>query len=266
MRSIPVLIINLKKDIQKRHYMKSLCHKFAFQAEFIEAVNGSLLNQEEMSEIYSGMLATKEIGRELSRGEIGCALSHKKIYEKIVHENIDIALVLEDDIDFNEELLTLMDMQDKFQKNWELVLLGHHTGYSRDKDTSASIWGQIKLTEKYAIVRPCEEAYGTYGYLLTKKGAQKLLDHLDMINKPIDHYTGDSRYIHLYTINPAPIKIYEHLSEEHNSMQERQILGDAQPLKTSKDRVRFFLEKVNLLNLLFTVRSFFMKFKILKRY
>ncbi len=266
MRIIPVFIINLKKDIQKRAYMKSLCDQFTLHYEFIDAVDGTMLSNEESLQIYDPKKTIKNIGRELSRGEIGCALSHKTIYEKILHDDIEISLILEDDIDFNLELLTLLDLKNEFQQNWELVLLGHHTGYSRNVDTTASIWNQMQLTEKYKLVRPCEKGYGTYGYLITKSGAKKLLNHLNVIERPIDDYTGDSKYVNLYMINPAPVKIHDELSENYTSMKERQLLGNDQTLKTFKDRVRFLLNKLNLLDLFFILKSFFIQFKILKRY
>lgn len=246
--------------------MQELCQKYNLQVDFIEAVNGRDLNKDDITQVYSSEGTINTLGRELSRGEIGCALSHKTVYEKIVNDNIEISLILEDDIDFNLDLLTLLDLKNEFQKNWELVLLGHHTGYSRNVDTTASIWNQMQLTEKYKLARPCEKGYGTYGYLITKSGAKKLLNHLNVIEKPIDHYTGDSKYLNLYIINPAPIKIHEQLSENHTSMEDRQLQYNIQSLTTFKDRVRLLLTKLHLLEIFFILKSFFIQFKILHKY
>lgn len=262
-QNISIFIVNLKKDIEKKEYMQELCQKHNLQVEFIEAVEGRALDEEDIAELYSREKTIDALGRKLSRGEIGCALSHKTIYEKILYKNIEIALILEDDIDFNADLLTLLNVKGTFPQNWELILLGHHTGYSREVDTVASIWSQMQLIGNYTLARPCEKGYGTYGYLITKTGAKKLLEHLDIIGKPIDHYTGDSQCINLYTINPAPIRIHEQLSEDYTSMQERQLLNDSQNFK---DKVRLILIKLQLLETFFILKSFFIQFKILKKY
>ena len=39
----------------------------------------------------------------MTKGEIGCALSHLKIYQKTVDEDIPYALILEDDTLFDTE-------------------------------------------------------------------------------------------------------------------------------------------------------------------
>lgn len=267
-QKIPIFVVNLKNDIEKKEHMQELCQKYNLQIEFIEAVDGRALNKKDINEVYSSIEAIDVSGRELSRGEIGCALSHKIIYEKILYDNIELSLILEDDIDFNEDLLTILDMKNEFQENWELVLLGHHTGYSRDVDTLASIWSQVQLTEKYRTVRPCEKGYGTYGYLITHIGAKKLLDHLDVITKPIDHYTGDSKYINLYTINPAPIKIHEQLSKEHSSMKDRKFIKYTQnKLFSFRDLISKFIRKYHfLVSIKNSMKRIMLRIKPLRNY
>lgn len=268
-----IFIINLIRDSKKKRHMQRLCQKFNLQAEFIDAVDGRQLNDKFVSEIYSSEMAINEVGRDLSRGEIGCALSHKIIYQKMIDDNIETALILEDDIDFDEILINLLDKKEKLTANWELILLGHHTGCSRKIDTMPSFWHQKKLMEKYKLVRPCEKAYGTYGYLINKNGAIKLLKHLDIISKPIDHFTGDSRCLNLYTINPAPIKIHEHLSDNFHSMEERIELQKIH-LSLFNEKEEFYIKKIikyiGLYQFLINMRKYiiilFTKMKSLGKY
>ncbi len=216
-----IYVINLKSDVKKKQHMENLFRKFNLQVEFIDAIDGRKLNNKFISDVSSSVISIKEIGRNLSRGELGCLLSHKKIYKKIIDENIEMALVLEDDIYFDGYLLSILNNKDKFTDNWELILLGHHTGSSRKIDTKASFWNQKHIMHNFKLVRPCENSYGTYGYFITKNGVKKLLKRLSVISRPIDHFTGDSKFLNLYTINPAPIKIHEYLSDNFHSMKER---------------------------------------------
>ena len=163
----------------------------------------------------------------------------------MVDENINEALIMEDDVDFDESLLEVLNEKVKIKVNWDLILLGHHGGASREIDTVPSFWEQRYLWNNYKLVRPSEIGYGAYGFLITKQGAQKLLNNLEIITKPIDHFTGDSHYLNLYTVNPALINISKYLSDNFNSMEdrleldkERIALIQNQPVKTVKKIVK----------------------------
>jgi len=100
--SLSIFVVNLKKDREKKEFIIALCKKYGLQIEFIDAVDGRNLSRANILDVYSKEEAIKNIGRELSSGEIGCALSHKKIYKKMLDENINQALILEDDVEFDQ--------------------------------------------------------------------------------------------------------------------------------------------------------------------
>lgn len=242
-----IYIVNLKKDKEKKQHMQELCQKFNLEIEFIEAIYGKELSTHELELLYSDFKANKKLGRSLSQAEIGCALSHKKIYQKIIDENISEALILEDDIEFDKSLLDILNIKENFNDNWDVILLGHHTRNSRDIDTLSSFWQKKDLIGDYKLLRPCEIGYGTYGYLITQNGAKKLLKELSIIEKPIDHFTGDSQYINLYVINPAPIKIHEHISSSFHSMQERTELQKNLNSIRNNGKIRIIKETIKTL-------------------
>lgn len=247
--------------------MRKLCQRYNLQVEFVEAVYGNSLSEEEVNKVYSSDKSISSFGRELSRGEIGCALSHKMIYEKMLSENIENALILEDDIFFDENLIKILDLESGFDEKWELILLGHHTGYSRDVDTRCSVWNRQQLDDKFTLARPCEKAYGTYGYLINKNGAKKLLSVLDTIVKPIDYYTGDSKYVNLYVVIPAPIQIYEDFSEANNMEKRKALITSASETLTLKNLVAKIIRKYDFINNMKNdLKGFFLSLKPLKIY
>jgi glycosyl transferase family 25 len=271
--NLSVFIISLKNDSERREHMSVLCSNFGFKAIIIEATDGRLLSSDYVNSIYSKHKALENIGRELSRSEIGCALSHKKIYIKMIDENIEQALILEDDVEFDNSLRNVLTKASIIAKKWDVILLGHHTGESRQIDTRASYWGKIKIASNLELARPCERAYGTYGYLISLTGAKKISNKLDSIQKPIDHYTGDDTLSNLYIINSAPIKIHGDLSENFNSMEEREKLDKrhATLLISKKDslkkRTAKYLGIYHLLvNLNHHLRMFVKMMKPLRKY
>ncbi|WP_421716481.1 glycosyltransferase family 25 protein [Arcobacter arenosus] len=220
--NIEVFIVNLEKDIKKRKYMEQLFEKnTSLKYNFIQAIYGKDLSIDDLNSIYSEKQAKKILNRELSLGEIGCALSHKIIYQQMIDQNIGIALIVEDDISFNNDLSKALEKVTEFPNDWEIVLLGHHPAHSRKEITKNNIWGlKQNLFNNYSLVRPAEHAYGTYGYMISLKGAKKLLKELNKIYMPIDRYTGSDKMINLYMFSPPIIQIDDDTSNM-SSMSDR---------------------------------------------
>jgi len=83
-------------------------------------------------EFYDGVDGRKvdkkyydEKGSRLTYGQLGCALSHLGIYKKMVDEDIDIALVMEDDCVFNENVSNIKSYMDMLPNDWGLLYLGY---------------------------------------------------------------------------------------------------------------------------------------------
>lgn len=88
-----IFVINLKKDVEKRQKIEAQLQALALEYEIIEAVYGKDLQDDELETLvkdYKNCYLTK--------GEIGCVLSHQLIYKKMQEENIHHALILEDDV------------------------------------------------------------------------------------------------------------------------------------------------------------------------
>jgi GR25 family glycosyltransferase involved in LPS biosynthesis len=112
---------------------------------------------------YDLSLAEFISGGELSPGEIGCLLSHQKVYKVISSENIDWALVIEDDAEMLVDAKVLICMSQKwFNSGYELVHLSPFLGgvvLNEQKDKSGK-----------ALVPPLT----TCAYWISTKGARKL--------------------------------------------------------------------------------------------
>lgn len=235
-----VFVINLDKDKDKKLHMQQLCKEFGLDCEIFTAVNGKDLPPNLDSGIYSSITAKTRYGRELSSGEIGTALSHISIYKKIVSENIDISLILEDDVCFESDLLFVLNNLNSLPSNWECLLLGHHCSYSRDKESVKSIWFRGKISSRRCVVRFSETTYGAYGYLISLGGAKKLLDQVFPLYRPIDHYTGSDSFLNLYCVSPPIVKLSPKFLTVSNLSQDRERL---ERLRTSKNESYVLLRK-----------------------
>jgi len=216
-----IFIVNLQKDVEKRDHICKLCLKYDLHCNFVEAVNGLDLHQGEIDEIYLEDKAINVIGRPMSKGEIGCFLSHRKIYKQIIDENIEYTLILEDDVNFDNKLIDILRIIKTYRKYWDIILLGHHSGESRNKPTRFNFWHREPLNRKFVLRIPSEKSYGTYGYLLSLNGARRLYQQTEKCFMPIDHYTGDVNLFKLFIVEDPIIYLHKEFTKMSNLENDR---------------------------------------------
>ena len=98
-------IINLEKSTVRKHYMQELLSKYIFlDIEFLKAIDGRLLSDEERRSSFDFAKSVKIYGKDINAGEVGCALSHRKAYSELLKTQAQYALILEDDISIIRDL------------------------------------------------------------------------------------------------------------------------------------------------------------------
>jgi len=85
-----IYIINLPGDVQRRQRMDDLLRPLNLPFKFVEAIRGVELSAKDIS------LFDQHQTMELSPGEIGCILSHAKVWNMICNSDDDFAVILED--------------------------------------------------------------------------------------------------------------------------------------------------------------------------
>jgi glycosyl transferase family 25 len=196
---VKIFIINLKNEFDRREHIVNELKKINLRFEIYFAKKGSELSKKEIT-LYSKKEAFKNENRDLSLDEISCALSHIKIYKKIVESKYKLSLILEDDVVINKNLLNIFKNLNKFPKNWELI--NFYTNAKKENICR-------KIYSNYQCVRFKERANRTCSYLIKLKTAQKLLRFALPIRFPADGLTGrnDLTNIHSYGLKPDIIKI-----------------------------------------------------------
>lgn len=121
-QTLPIFIVNLKKDVEKILHMQELYRSYSLQPQFIEAIDGKLLSEDTVDKLYSENIAVKTIRKDLTRGEIVCALSHKSIYEKIINNDIGHAIIMANDIGFDHNFIGCIATTDDFPEDCDLLL------------------------------------------------------------------------------------------------------------------------------------------------
>ncbi|MBD0409526.1 glycosyltransferase family 25 protein [Pseudoalteromonas distincta] len=251
MSNLPIFVVNLERDIEKRQHMVALAKKRNLDLTFTNAVLGKNLSREEIKHHYDDVKAMSDFGRKLTLPELGCALSHLNIYKSMIEKNIQIAIVLEDDVELSESFKALVNQVDNFPDKWELMLLGYYSETASERLTYSSFWGKHKVSKNLKAVKLTELAFGTHGYMINIQGAKKLVEILSNIYKPIDHYTGASLYLNTYGIVPRVVSLNEKYKAMSCISSDRDNILDNKKnfLKTIKNRLKkikilFWLKKL----------------------
>lgn len=98
-----IFMINLLRRPERRVKMEQSFKEIGLQVEHVAAMDGNELTSEYLDEIGVKFLpgySDPFQHRPMTKGEIGCFLSHFMIWEKQVLEKLNEVLVLEDDIRF----------------------------------------------------------------------------------------------------------------------------------------------------------------------
>ena len=120
--------------------------------------------------------------------EIACLLSHMKVCRKIRDEKIEIACILEDDNDYVPDFAKLLDYNTLRTLDYDIIHIGHHNG---ELDKGAVYTNKHGIpSSRFALGDPITPPYGTYGYIIKRDAAAKLLDCFSLLEKPADHYLG----------------------------------------------------------------------------
>ena len=94
---LPIFIISLKEDkVRRKKLLKLFSNKIV--KNYFSAVDTRNFKRARLDSICNLKSIRKNYNRKLYPGEVGIALSHKKIYRHIVKNKISNALIFEDDI------------------------------------------------------------------------------------------------------------------------------------------------------------------------
>ena len=103
--------------------MENQLKELWIQFDIFPAVDWNLLTDDYLKNCYDWEKCKQYIWRHMTRWEIWCALSHLEIYKKIIKENIDNALILEDDVMISNSLKKYINLFTKKSNDWDYLSL-----------------------------------------------------------------------------------------------------------------------------------------------
>jgi glycosyl transferase family 25 len=213
-------VINLKSNTEKLKRVQKSLNAISIFPERFDAVYGKDLDPLYIDKItYPFVQYTMKNGRYIDSnietlGAIGCYLSHVKLWEMLANSDDDMLLILEDDAVTNNfsafQINQFLNEIIENDPNWDVIFLGYSKPFpSPNVDTFIS----------NSVYKINEITFQTHAYVLSKKGALKLLSKAFPIVDQVDSYMSYmaiTRGLNSYRGNANYIKQF---NEEGSSIQ-----------------------------------------------
>jgi glycosyl transferase family 25 len=196
-KKCPVYVINLDCAKDRMLSMDQQLSAIDVNYERIPAIKGNSLTETEINIEYSAALNKKYFRADLSLGEIGCYISHKNVWRKMVAENIEFAVILEDDMIIEKNFIKLFSLTETLKK-YDLIKLADNRNHQPKKIT--------KLEQPFELINFTKIPNCATGYTINLAGAKKLLSR-EQFYRPVDIDMQFCQELGLsvYGLRPYPI-------------------------------------------------------------
>lgn len=216
-------VINLKSSEQRLAAVSEKFGDAGLNFSRIEAVYGKDFDLLRLKEegIYKPSRHQKLW---LTPPEIGCYMSHRKLWEQFLRDDALYAVVLEDDVKFDKNIhQQVKSLVASAPANWSVIYLGCHASLKTDffKPCRPENNPAVKNASMVELSHEC--VAGTWAYVVNRATARKLLTNSLPIEAPIDYaiknqFLRDQKFgeFHAYCAAPEIVHMSGAVSEIGN--------------------------------------------------
>jgi len=193
-----IYIIHLKRSVHRHEHMLKQMEKQNIENYlFFDAIDAE---NDDLNANYDFSVISKwrdPFSRKcITRGEIGCALTHYWVWEEIVSNQYSQVLILEDDVVLEDDFIQKLK-KIEVPKDMDFLYVGRRDCMSKEPEQEVN---KDIVIPKYS--------YGLHGYILTLEGAKKLLSYSYLQNIfPVDEFLPmiyDKKYPHAFVKKHFP--------------------------------------------------------------
>lgn len=181
-------LINLDRSPQRLEKAREVLASWHVDFTRLSAVDGRQLPPERLGNHQQPFSARRYFLKDMTPGEIGCFLSHKKCWEALLQSDNDWAFICEDDIIFLSDPTPFISDPQWIPSGVSLIQLAKPSPdpevFSREKMGLAV---PNQPSSRLVVLRKNIRG-GTLGYLIHKKAAQAALSIATPIPAPVDDF------------------------------------------------------------------------------
>jgi glycosyl transferase family 25 len=195
-----VFLINLDNSTERFTFMDEQLKQLGVEYQRISAVYGKDLHDIDIAKVYDPQTNLQKYDKKLNLGEIGCYLSHVQCWQMIIEQQLDYALILEDDSILDPALMTVIQHINNLSADWDYIKLCHGR-------KPKGIVKSIVLDDRFSLSTCLKLPASTRGQCVSFAGAQKLLATAYPIARPvdIDIQFWFEKQLRCFVVRPFPV-------------------------------------------------------------
>lgn len=232
-----IFVINLKDSVDRYSYVKSQFDKLGLEIEKIEGVDANSLTREDIKEVYSPEKNRKTYVRPLHKGQIACYMAHVKAWKAIVEQDLDYAIVLEDDAKINGKFSEALKFFDTTFGRWDFVRVQSNAKLKR-------VFHSENMGD-FSFVQYINTPGNTLAQVVSKSEAIKLLEGLLPFGMPVD--TNQQYYyrigVHIDSLRP-PIASTSEIGEDSVLRKYDTANSEHHPFVRQKLSINFYIRRI----------------------
>ena len=206
-------LINLKRAQERLNSCKKEFKKVELEYTLVEAVDGKQIKLPHPN--FSRFRYSALHGKKINLGELGCYLSHLKVLKKFIESEHNLALVCEDDIEFNLSINKIIEEALNCGIKFDLLRLSGGSDINKEKGNPfrlKNLHDEFHLSINFGF-KP-----GTGCYLINRKGAAEILKRLKIMSLPIDHAIDRDWLLNVksLSVTPSPVNLKKELHLNHS--------------------------------------------------
>ena len=206
-------LINLKRAQERLNSCKKEFQKIELEYILVEAVDGKQIKLPHPN--FSNFRYSVLHGKKINLGELGCYLSHLKVLKKFIESDHDLALVCEDDIEFNPSIKKIIKKALNCKIKFDLLRLSGGSDINKEKGSPHKL---KNLHDEFHLSINFGFKSGTGCYLINRKGATEILKRLQIMSLPIDHAIDRDWLLNIksLSVTPSPVNLKKELHLDHS--------------------------------------------------
>jgi glycosyl transferase family 25 len=181
--------INLASAPERRRLMELQAERLSLEIERFAAVSVSDLQSE------APLGVERDALRRITEAELGCFLSHRTLWSRIVQTDAP-CLILEDDVILSPKLPKLLSSAESLQG---VEFLNLENWYTRRLLAKSP----VALNQQLSMYRVFRDRNGSGAYILWPRGARRLLAGAAQISTAVDVYIHGLRGLQSFQVEPA---------------------------------------------------------------
>lgn len=225
-------VISLSTEFVRQKSIVTQFDKLNSSFEFVYAVDFRDADINKVNEFYKKTCSS--LNRELTKGEVGCSLSHINVYKKLLGANKNWAWVIEDDAILEHVEPKILDelIQRSEEQSNDVVILGY-SKLAKNEEKNFYLKEPLKiksiLNGGITLGRPWRNwTCGTVSYLINKNGAKKILDRFESVGNKVETVADDWNFFEencsVKILHCRPLLVFENFNVYKSSLEDERAI------------------------------------------